>query len=65
MRHRTIEITIPKGFMNCGVTLSNQFIADSNDSQNWNNLRFPLPSGKWVILNKVGQVVILRKKHWL
>jgi len=38
-----IEIRIPKGFMNCDVTIDNNFIADTNDSENWDTLKFPLP----------------------
>ena len=46
---KTIEIKKPKGFMNCGVTTCNHFVADTNDSANWDALKFPLPKGKWSI----------------
>lgn len=47
----TIDVKIPKGFMNCGVTLDNHFVADTNDSANWDTLKFPLPEpkNKWII----------------
>ena len=40
---RTLNVEIPKGFYNCGVTTCNHFIADTNDSANWKTLKFPLP----------------------
>ena len=46
---RTLEIELPKGFMNCGITAKNNFVADTNDSDNWDTLKFPLPRGKWKI----------------
>ena len=46
-----IKVELPKGFMNVGVSLSNDLIANTNDSANWNTLRFPLPkpTHKWQI----------------
>ena len=44
-----IEIKKPKNFMNCSVTTDNHFTADTNDSANWDTLKFPLPKGKWSI----------------
>ena len=46
-----VKIELPKGFMNVGVTLSNYLIADTNDSVNWDTLKFPLPKPiyKWQI----------------
>ena len=44
---RTIEVEIPKGFMNCGVSTCNHFIADTNDSNFWDTLKFPLPKPKY------------------
>ena len=53
MKRKIIEIKIPKGFMNWGVSLDNYFTADTNDSANWDTLKFPLllPSDgmRWVI----------------
>jgi len=46
---KTIEILLPVGFMNCGITGDNHLIADTNDSTNWNVISFPLPNGKWRI----------------
>ena len=43
---RTIDVEIPKGFMNCGVSTCNHFIADTNDS-NMDTLKFPLPKPKY------------------
>jgi hypothetical protein len=44
---RTIEVEIPKGFMNCGVCICNHFIADTNNSANWDTIKFPLPKPKY------------------
>ncbi len=44
---RTIEVEIPKGYMNCGVSTCNNFIADTNDSEFWDTLTFPLPKPKY------------------
>lgn len=59
-----IEIKIPKGYMNCGVTLDNHFIADTNDSFNWDTLKFPLPKGKWCIHSyKENNTVVLMQEN--
>lgn len=44
---RTIEVEIPKGFMNCGVSTCNHFLADTNDNNFWDTLKFPLPKPKY------------------
>jgi len=46
-----IKVELPKGFMNVGVSLSNDLIANTNDSARWDTLRFPLPKPtyKWQI----------------
>ena len=44
---RTIEVEIPKGFMNCGISTCNYFTADTNNSANWATLKFPLPKPKY------------------
>ena len=44
---KTIEVDIPKGFFNCGVTTTNRFVSDTNDSKNWDTLSFPLPKPKY------------------
>lgn len=43
----TIEVEIPIGFMNCGISDSNNFIADTNNSVNYDTLKFPLPKPKY------------------
>ena len=45
-KERTINIIIPDGFMNCAITLNNEFIADTNNSAEWDFLKFPLPKPK-------------------
>jgi hypothetical protein len=46
-----IKVELPKGFMNVGVSLSNDLIANTNNSKDYDTLRFPLPkpSYKWEI----------------
>ena len=56
-----ISIILPKNFMNTGVTKNNYFIADTNDSANWDTLEFPLPSGNWKIHSQKGKIVTLVK----
>ncbi len=51
-KKKIIKVEIPKGFFNCGVTVCNHFIADTNNSVNWSTLKFPLPKPlgkKWAI----------------
>ena len=58
---KTLLVKIPKGFMNTAVTSDNHFIADTNDSANWNTLKFPLPKGRWSIMSIYKQDVLLVK----
>lgn len=44
---RTVEVELPKGFMNCSVSTCNHFIANTNNSANWDTLKFPLPKPKY------------------
>ena len=60
---KKIQIELPKGFMNVAVTLNNHLVADTNNSANWDTLKFPLPKGKWSIYNIVGKVVMLERKN--
>ena len=69
---RTIEVEIPKGFMNCNISTCNHFIADTNNSANWDTLKFPLPKPKykWNVKCYTGDIdkpekqrVVLIDKH--
>ena len=55
----TLTIEIPKGFMNIGVSTCNNFIADTNNSANWDTIKLPLPKGKWSIQKIDGKIVTL------
>ena len=57
--YKTIDVEIPIGFMNCGISTCNHFIADTNDSTNWDTIKFPLPKGKWSIQGIQGKMVTL------
>lgn len=58
---KVIEITLPKGYMNVAVTTDNNLVADTNDSANWDSLKFPLPEGNWSIFSKKDKKLILQK----
>lgn len=55
-----LEIELPKGFMNAAVTTDNFLIADTNNSNNWDTLKFPLPKGHWSIFSFKSKKVILK-----
>jgi len=55
-----LKIEIPNGFMNVGVSNENFLYADTNDSKNWDTLKFPLPNGKWTIKSINGKSIILQ-----
>ena len=59
---KRIEIEIPSGFMNTGVSTDGYFIADTNDGDNWDTLKFPLPWGDWSIHSRTfsGKIIILQ-----
>lgn len=65
---KTIEIIIPDNWMNCAVTLDNNFIADTNNSRDWDIIKFPLPEPKhgWQIashmIDRPKVVVLIDKK---
>ena len=69
---KIIEVEIPKGFFNCGVSVCNHFIADTNNSADWKTLKFPLPKPlgkKWEILrydivNDEKTIVELISRGW-
>lgn len=45
--YKTIDVVIPIGFMNCGVSTCNDFIADTNNTAKWDTLKFPLPKPRY------------------
>lgn len=45
--YKTIEVEIPIRFMNCGISVCNHFIANTNDGGNWDTLKFPLPEPQY------------------
>lgn len=56
-----IELELPKNFMNVGISIDNYLFADTNDSKDWDTLKFPLPKGKWGLWNQKGKIVTLIK----
>lgn len=63
----TIEIELPRGFMNVGITLDNYLVADTNNSVNWDTIKFPLPNGKWSIktYKENNKIVVLNQNEKL
>lgn len=58
---KALKIKLPKGFMNVAITTSNNLIADTNDSANWNDLIFPLPKGQWKIKSIKDRIVMVER----
>jgi hypothetical protein len=54
MSMKKIEVLIPGDFMNEGVTIQNEFVADNNDSLFFREIKFPLPEGNWSIYSIIG-----------
>ena len=55
-----ITIKIPLNFMNTAITTDGFFIADTNNSEEFDSLKFPLPDGKWSIYShtvKKGEIL--------
>ena len=56
-----LTVKIPNGYMNVGITKTNHLVADTNDSSNWDTIKFPLPEGKWSVYSEQGDIVVLIK----
>ena len=61
MSVKLLEVIIPKGFMNVGVTSNGWLVADTNDSNNWDEISFPLPEKDWEIYSVSGKIVHLKE----
>lgn len=62
MKTKKIQIELPNGFMNVGISNDNYLYADTNNSANWDTLKFPLPNGQFGIESINGKIVTLYKK---
>lgn len=58
---KMIDLILPKGFMNVGISKDNNLTADNNNSHVWDDLNIPLPCGKWRIYKINGRFVELIK----
>jgi hypothetical protein len=59
-----LEIDLPFDIrFNCGVTIDNHFISDTNNSSNWKTIKFKLPIGKWTIRNQIGNKIMLQNNE--
>ena len=62
-----IKVELPKGFMNVGVSLKNNLTSDTNYSEKWDTLSFPLPKPtfRWQIhsYENENKIVILIDKQ--
>ena len=66
MRSKRIQVKLPRGFMNVSVTTDNGLVSDTNYSKDFDNIKFPLPKGIWVIEEYLqGNLVILKKRSIL
>ena len=62
----TIDVELPKGYMNVGIIREKPFpclVADTNDSANWDKIKFPLPPGNWEILRYGHDNKVVTLKH--
>ncbi len=61
---KTIEIKLPIGFMNVTITEDNCLTSNNNNINDWNDLKFPLPEGKWKVkeINVNENIVTLKKE---
>lgn len=61
------EIIIPEDFMNCAVTLDNNFVSDNNNATFPDSLKFPLPKTKknevWSIYSQKWKLITLHIKQ--
>lgn len=58
-----LTVKIPLNFMNTAITIDNFFVADTNNSEDFDILKFPLPEGKWSIYSHAvqkGEVVLVK-----
>jgi hypothetical protein len=58
----TIKIEFPKNFTNVHIDDDNHIVSNTNDTENWDTLKFPLPQGKWKIKEINNKTVILQKE---
>ena len=59
-----IVVELPRGFMNCCVSVDGDFVADNNNSADFDRIKFPLPEGKWGIFStdiRKQQVILTRQ----
>ena len=56
-----LDIEIPNGFYNVGISIDNFLIADTNNSANWDTIKFPLPDNNWKVYRVDGKDVRLSK----
>ena len=57
------KVKIPSNYRNVAISANNCLVADTNDSQNWDTIRVPLPdpptNHKWSLIdNKDGHVTL-------
>lgn len=57
-----INILLPSSLMNCTITKNNYFVADTNNSKNFQQLKIQLPQGKWSIRSYKYNNILLHRK---
>ena len=58
---KALKMKLPKGFTNVVITPSNNITANTGDSNNWDDLIFPLPKGQWKIKSITDTIVMLER----
>lgn len=58
-----LEVIIPEGYMNLGISRDNDLIMDNNNFEYFNILKFKLPKEhQWDIYKVEGNIAILKDK---
>lgn len=65
MRHsdELISVIIPRGYTNIKVTIGNHLIGNTNNRNNWDTFKIPLPNGPWSIYSVHGKLVLLKRQQ--
>jgi len=62
---KTLKIKLPKGYMNASISSTGYFLADTNNSSDWDVMRIQLPKGNWSIKSNKGEDIILQRNTFI
>jgi hypothetical protein len=58
----TLEVLIPEGYMNIGITVKKDYLfMDNNNSEYFNHIKIKLPKGDWELYSVKGNVATLKE----